>query len=89
VVGKWERRKDTAQVTVESGATHIGHIMMIIAGAVRDVTREIGEWATDVFEIHEAARTAKASEPARPDDAPAPPAPAHDAGAGAGGSSSA
>jgi hypothetical protein len=54
-----ETRKDTVQVAVESGATHVGHIMGIVAGAVRDVTRELGDWATDVFEMREAAKHAE------------------------------
>jgi hypothetical protein len=54
-----ETRKDTIQVVIESGATHIGGIVGIVVGAVRDVTREIGDWATDVFEIRDAARRAR------------------------------
>jgi len=54
-----ETRKDTIQVVIESGATHVGGIVGIVVGAVRDVTREVGEWATDVFEIREAARRAR------------------------------
>jgi hypothetical protein len=54
-----ETRKDTIQVAVESGATHVGSIVGIVLGAVRDVTREVGEWATDVFEIRDAARRAR------------------------------
>jgi hypothetical protein len=54
-----ETRKDTIQVAVESGATHVGSIVGIVLGAVRDVTREIGDWATDVFEIRDAARRAR------------------------------
>ena len=57
-----ERRKDTLQVAIESGATHIGQIMVIVAHAVRDVTRELGDWATDVFEINEASRRAAADD---------------------------
>jgi hypothetical protein len=53
-----ERRKDTVQVAIESGATHIGAIMVIVAHAVRDVTRELGDWATDVFEMNEASHRA-------------------------------
>jgi hypothetical protein len=60
MVGKWERRKDTAQVVVESGASHAGRIMGIVAGAVRDVTSEVGAFATDVFEMGEASRRAAA-----------------------------
>jgi hypothetical protein len=54
-----ETRKDTVQVVIESGATHVGGIVWIVVGAVRDVTRELGEWATDVFEIRDAARRAR------------------------------
>ena len=53
-----ETRKDTIQVAIESGTTHVGGIVGIVVGAVRDVTREIGDWATDVFEIRDAARRA-------------------------------
>jgi len=87
---KGETRKDVIQAAVESGATHAGQIMGIVAGAVRDVTREIGEFATDVFEMREAAERAAADaaateapvggpEPVHPEavetDAPAPVAP--------------
>ena len=54
-----ETRKDTVQVVIESGATHVGQIMGIVAGAVRDVTRELGDWASDVFEMREAAKRAE------------------------------
>ncbi len=54
-----EVRKDTLQVAIESGATHVGQIMGIVVGAVRDVTRELGDWATDVFEMREAAKRAE------------------------------
>ncbi|MEA2346711.1 MAG: hypothetical protein QOG62_498 [Thermoleophilaceae bacterium] len=59
-----ETRKDVIQATVESGATHVGQIVGIVAGAVRDVTREVGDFATDLFEMREAAERAKADEPA-------------------------
>lgn len=52
--------KDTIQTIVESGSTHAGQIAGIIAGAVRDVTRELGDFATDVFEMREASRRAGA-----------------------------
>jgi hypothetical protein len=57
-----ETRKDTLQVAIESGATHVGQIMGIVAGAVREVTRELGDWATDVFEMREAAKRAEADD---------------------------
>lgn len=59
MVSDFESRKDTVQELTESAATHVGRIATIITGAVRDVTREIGDWATDVFEMREAARRAK------------------------------
>ena len=55
-----EIRKDTVQVAVESAFEHVGSIMSIIAGAGRQVTREIGDWATDMFEMRDAARRARA-----------------------------
>ena len=72
---KIETRKDTLQVAIESGATHVGQIMGIVAGAVRDVTRELGDWATDVFEMREAARRAEADDAsaAKPGGQPARP----------------
>lgn len=54
-----ERRKDAIQMAVESAFSHVGHIATIIAEAGRDVTREIGDWATDMFEIRDAARRAQ------------------------------
>jgi hypothetical protein len=59
---KLETRKDTIQVAVESGATHVGGIMSIVTGAVREITREVGDWATDMFEIRDAARRARREE---------------------------
>jgi hypothetical protein len=69
-----ETRKDTIQVVIESGATHVGSIVGIVAGAVRDVTRELGDWATDVFEIRDAARRARTAAEAgsEPEDPPPP-----------------
>lgn len=55
MVSRMEIRKDTAQVVLESTAAHVGRIASILSGAVREVTHEFGEWATDIFEIREAA----------------------------------
>jgi hypothetical protein len=70
---KIETRKDVVQTAIESGATHVGQIMGIVAGAVRDVTRELGDFATDVFEMRDAARRAEADGPTDP---PPPASPA-------------
>jgi len=56
--GPLETRKDLVQEAVESGATHVGRIATIVTGAVRDVAREIGSFATDVFEMREASSRA-------------------------------
>jgi hypothetical protein len=55
-----EINKDTLQNVVESGFDHVGAIISIITGAGRDVTREIGAWATEVFEMRDAAAKARA-----------------------------
>jgi hypothetical protein len=68
---RFETRKDTIQVVIESGATHVGSIVGIVLGAVRGVTREIGDLATDVFEIRDAARRARADNEVRPERADA------------------
>ncbi|MDT4925806.1 MAG: hypothetical protein QOG01_3519 [Pseudonocardiales bacterium] len=62
MVGKFETRKDTVQVLTESAATHVGRIATILTGAVRDLAHEVGEWATDVIEMREAAARARAAE---------------------------
>ena len=71
MVSRFEIRKDSAQVMVESAATHLGRIATIVTGAVRDLTHEMGEWASDVFEMREAASAANrasAGEHAERDD---------------------
>ena len=57
---KLETRKDVAQSVLESGIDHVGRIIGIITGAVSAVTSELGGWATDVFELRDAARRAQA-----------------------------
>lgn len=66
MVGKFERRKDTIQELTESAASHVGSIAMIIAGAVRDVTREVGDWMSDGIEMREAAKKAAADDRTEP-----------------------
>ncbi|GGG01716.1 hypothetical protein GCM10007304_14640 [Rhodococcoides trifolii] len=59
MVGKFERNKDTIQELTESTAAHVGRIAVIIATAVVDVTREIGDLITDGIEMREASRRAQ------------------------------
>jgi hypothetical protein len=65
MVSEFETRKDTVQELTESAADHVGRIARIIAGAVRDIAREVGDWATDVIEMSEASRRARADETRR------------------------
>jgi hypothetical protein len=64
MVGRFEIGKDTVQVLTESAAAHVGRIATIVTGAVRDVAHEVGDWASDAFEMREAASRAEADEPA-------------------------
>ena len=68
MVSEFETRKDTVQELTESAADHVGRIAQIITGAVRDIAREVGDWATDVIEMNEASRRARADD--RAPDAP-------------------
>jgi len=57
-LGRAEITKDTIQVLTETTATHVGRIASILTAAVREVAREIGDLASDVFEMREAAERA-------------------------------
>jgi hypothetical protein len=71
VLDDLETRKDTIQVVVESAFQHVGRIAGIVAGAGREITHELGDWATDVFEMRDAARRARADHADLDRDAPA------------------
>jgi hypothetical protein len=62
MVGRLEAAKDTAQVLTESASVHIGRIATIITAAVREIAHEMGEWASDAFEMREAAEKASAAD---------------------------
>lgn len=55
-----EIRKDAVQGTVEAAASAVGQVATIVTGAVRDVAGAVGGFATEVFEIRDAARRAAA-----------------------------
>ncbi|PZS34635.1 MAG: hypothetical protein DLM58_05385 [Pseudonocardiales bacterium] len=59
MIGRLEIGKDTLQVLTESAASHVGRIATILSGAVREVTHELGEWASDAFEMRDAANRAE------------------------------
>jgi hypothetical protein len=58
-----EIAKDAVQHTVEAGAETVAAVSGIVIGAVRDIANAMGGFATEVFEIRDAAR--RASEEAR------------------------
>ena len=58
-LSKGEIRKDALQSTVEAGAETVAAVTTILTGAVRDVARAVGGFATEVFEIREASRRAR------------------------------
>jgi hypothetical protein len=51
--------KDTVQATAEAAAGAVGEVTTIITSAVRDVATAIGGFATEVFEIRDAAKRAQ------------------------------
>lgn len=57
-LSKTEIGKDAVQSTVEAAASTVGDVASIVTKAVQDVAGAIGGFATDVFEIREAARRA-------------------------------
>ena len=63
MVGKFEANKDLVQDLTESAATRVGNITGIITGAIKDVTREIGDLVTDGLEMREASKKAQADDP--------------------------
>ncbi|MDQ3406074.1 MAG: hypothetical protein M3548_22225 [Actinomycetota bacterium] len=60
MVSGFEAAKDTVQELTESTANHIGRITFIVTGAIRDIAREVGDWATDVIEMRDATERARA-----------------------------
>ena len=57
-LSKAEIRKDALQDTVEAAAGAAGQVATIITTAVKDLAGTLGGFATDLFEIRDAARRA-------------------------------
>ena len=66
-LGRAEVNKDALQNLVDAGAETVGAVTNIVVGAVRDVSKALGDFGTEVFEIRDAARKARAAN--QPDDA--------------------
>ena len=59
-LSKAEISKDALQSTVSAGAETVAEVTTVVVHAIRDVVNALGGFATDVFEIREAARRARA-----------------------------
>ena len=59
-LSKAEITKDALQATVSAGADTVAEVTTVVVHAVRDVVNAIGGFATEVFEIREAAKRARA-----------------------------
>ncbi|GAA3051303.1 hypothetical protein [Actinokineospora globicatena] len=53
---EFDSARDTITEVAESAAAHAGRIAVIIAGAVRDIAREVVDWVGEVVEAGESAR---------------------------------
>jgi hypothetical protein len=63
-LSKAEIRKDAVQNTVEAAAGAVGQVASIVTTAVKDVAGTVGGFATELFEIRDAARRAAADQDA-------------------------
>jgi hypothetical protein len=66
-LSKVEIRKDAIQHTIEAGAETVVAVTTILATAVRDVANALGGFATEVFEIRDAAHRAGVEHGLEPD----------------------
>ena len=57
-LSKGEIGKDAVQSTVEAAADTVGQVAKIITKAVQDVAGAVGGFATEVYEIRDAAKRA-------------------------------
>jgi hypothetical protein len=63
---KNEIRKDAVQDALDVTAKTVGEVTSIVVGAVRDVAGALGNLATEVFEIRDAASKASADQDPEP-----------------------
>ena len=72
-LSKAEITKDALQSTVSAGAETVAEVTTVVVHAVRDVVNAVGGFATEVFEIREAARRARAENDVPGEDSEAGP----------------
>ena len=65
-LSRTEITKDALQHTVEAGAETVAGVTTIVTRAVRDIATAVGGFATEVFEIREAARRARVEHEGEP-----------------------
>jgi hypothetical protein len=58
-LSKAEITKDALQSSVSAGAETVAEVTTVVVHAVRDVVNALGGFATELFEIREAARRAR------------------------------
>jgi hypothetical protein len=58
-LSKAEIRKDAIQDGVEAATQAVGQVTNIVVGAVGEVAKAVGGFATDLFEIKDAAKRAR------------------------------
>lgn len=71
-LSKAEIRKDALQDGVTAAAQTVGAVTGILTGAVGDVARALGGFATEIFEIRDSARRALHDHGPVRDDDPGP-----------------
>ena len=59
-LSKAEITKDALQSSVSAGAETVAEVTTVVVHAVRDVVNALGGFATELFEIRDAARRARA-----------------------------
>ena len=65
-LSRGEIRKDAVQDTVSAAASAVGQVTTIVTTAVKEVAGALGGFATELFEIRDSARRARAEhEPPR------------------------
>jgi hypothetical protein len=57
-IGRAEIGKDAAQQAVDAGAKLVLEVTGAVVGSIRQITGSIGAFATELFEIRDAARRA-------------------------------
>lgn len=57
-LSKGEIRKDALQEGFDATASAVGQVGGLVLGAVRDIGRTVGNLASDLYEIRDAARRA-------------------------------